>query len=110
VLSTTARGTGVVVVVEINIRDDEPSPNLGQIRHCVSSVGHLQVYFFCFPSTRSKLMLHFRDSSVPCYGLDPAAYPNFDIYPNIIGVVVKRRIAGQYHLLFVSSRSRLLIL
>ena len=44
----------------------------------------------------------FRDSSDPSYGLDPAAYPNFDIYPNTS--MVKRRITGQDHLLVVSLR------
>ena len=44
-----------------------------------------------------KLTLDLRDASIPCYGLDPAVYPNFDIYPNISGFVEKRKIAGQYY-------------
>jgi len=56
-----------------------------------------------------KLTLRLRDSSAPCYGLDPAAYPNFDIYPNMNGVVEKRKIVGQYYWLSVSSRLYLLI-
>ena len=57
-----------------------------------------------------KLTPHLRDSSALCYGLDPAAYPNFDIYPSINEVAGKQKIAGQCYWLFVSSRLCLLVL
>ena len=47
-------------------------------------------------------------SSVLRFHLDPAVYPNFDIYPTIRGTAVKTRIAGQYCWLLVSPKLYLL--